>query len=36
VAKEMDVEVDTVRRYLGAARRRLEKAMVASSEEVSA
>ncbi|MGW1395659.1 RNA polymerase sigma factor [Streptomyces nigra] len=35
-AKEMDVEVDTVRRYLGAARRRLEKAMVASSEEVSA
>lgn len=36
VAEEMDVEVDTVRRYLGAARRRLEKAMVASSEEVSA
>ncbi|MGV9901665.1 RNA polymerase sigma factor [Streptomyces sp. NPDC003388] len=35
-AEEMDVEVDTVRRYLGAARRRLEKAMVASSEEVSA
>ncbi|MEW2553657.1 sigma-70 family RNA polymerase sigma factor [Streptomyces zhihengii] len=36
VAKEMDVEVDTVRRYLRTARRRLEKAMVASSEEVSA
>ncbi|WP_405593896.1 sigma-70 family RNA polymerase sigma factor [Streptomyces sp. NBC_01410] len=36
VAKEMNVDVETVQRYLRTARRRLERTMVESSEEVSA
>lgn len=36
VADEMDVDMETARRYLRTVRRRLEKTMVESSEEVSA
>ncbi|MER6240391.1 MULTISPECIES: RNA polymerase sigma factor [Streptomyces] len=36
VAGMMDVDVGTVQKYIRTARRRLEKAMVESSEEVSA